>query len=116
MGFFAQRVNAGGVDPPIIEVEERANRNSVIDRGVRPASFVQRGDIRRPDVNRIAIYLIDEAQQRFFGFGQPRRFEVFDDPQNQGFVPKQFRRNCGVGFQSKRTIVSRGSVSCDEFT
>jgi hypothetical protein len=45
-----------------------------------------------------------------------RRFEVGQDAFNERGVPKQFRRNCGVGLQSKGTLVSLGSVSGDELT
>ena len=115
MPSLAKRMHAGSVDPSVIEIEKRANRDGIVDRRVRPAGVVQRRDIGGADVNRVAIHLIDEAQQRLLGFGQRRRFEIFDDGQDQGFVPEQFRRNCGVGLQSKRAIVARGSVGSDEF-
>ncbi len=114
MRFFAERVHTGGVDPAVIEIEERTNRNGVIDGRIRPAGFVQRGDIRRSDVYRIAIHLIDEAQQDFLARRQRRRFEIFNNGCDQGFIPQQFRRNCGVGFHSKRAIIARGSVSRNE--
>ena len=37
-----------------------------------------------------------------------RRFEVGQDAFNERRVSKEFRRNCGVGLQSKRTLVSLG--------
>jgi hypothetical protein len=115
MGFLAERVDTGRINPAVVEVEERADRNGVVDGGVRPAGLVQRGDIRRSDVNRIAIDFIDETQECLLGFGERRRRDILDDSRDQGFVPEQFRRNCGVRFQSKRAIVACRSVSGNEF-
>ena len=38
-----------------------------------------------------------------------------EDARDQLFTPEQFRRNCGVGLQSKRTIVAVRSIGGDEF-
>jgi hypothetical protein len=45
-----------------------------------------------------------------------RRFDVGQDAFNERGVSKQFRRNCGVGLQSKRTLVPLGGVRGDELT
>ncbi len=63
--LIAHRVNAAGVDPTIVKIEERADGNGVVDRLVGITGLVQGLDIRRLNRNGIAIDLADEAEQRF---------------------------------------------------
>jgi hypothetical protein len=62
------------------------------------------------------VHRIHESKERFVLVVERRRFEIGQDAFNERGVPKQFRRNCGVGLQSKRTLVSLGGVSRDELT
>ncbi len=70
--LIAHRVNAARVDPAIVEVEQRADRDGVIDGFIRIAGLVQSFDIQRLNGNGIAIDLADEAEQRFLGIGKRR--------------------------------------------
>jgi hypothetical protein len=48
-------------------------------------------------------------------FVERRSFEIAQHAPNQLLISQQFRRNCGVGLQSKRTIVAVRSAGRDEF-
>jgi hypothetical protein len=52
------------------------------------------------------VHHIYESKERFVPVVERRRFEIGQDAFNERGVPKQFRRNCGVGPQSKGTQVS----------
>jgi len=116
VGFFTERVDAAGIDPAVIEVKKGADGDGVVDGLVEPTGFLKRGDVRRTDVNRIAVDLVYKTQQGLLGLRERRRFQVFDNGFDQRLISQQFRRNCGVGFQSKGAIVARRGVGGDEFT
>jgi hypothetical protein len=59
-------VNAGGVDPAIVEVKEGANGDGVINRAIAPASLVQDSYIFRRDLRRAAVHLGNKSQERLF--------------------------------------------------
>jgi hypothetical protein len=66
-------------------------------------------------MNGIAVYFVDESQERFFGFRERGGFEVRNYARDELAIFEEFGRNCGVGFQSKRTGVAGGSESGDQF-
>jgi hypothetical protein len=109
-------VHAGGVDPSVVEVEERAHRNGKVQRLVGPAGGARSVEIGLGDRRRVVVHRIHEAKERLVLVVERRRFEIGQDAFNERGVLKQFRRNCGVGFQSKRTLVSLGRVSRNQFT
>ena len=115
MCFFAERVDAAGVDPAVIEVEQRADGDGVIDCRVGPAGFMQRRDIGRTDVDRIAVDFVHKSEESLLGLRERRGFQVFDYRLDQRLVSQQFRRNCGVGLQSKGAIVARRCEGGNEF-
>lgn len=96
-------MNSAGVNPAVIEIEQRTDREGVVDRLIGVAHRVQRLDIRRPDVARITIDLGDEAQQGFFGFGQKGRLHVGEDAIDEFPAAQEFRRDRGVRLRSKGT-------------
>ena len=105
MSFVAHRVYSTRINPAIVEIEECAHGDRVIDRFIGIANVVQRLYIAPLDVYRIVIHFPNKAQQRFFRFGQRRRFEIRQNARHQFFVPKQFRRDRGVRFRSKRAVI-----------
>lgn len=88
MRFVRQRVNACGVDPSIVEIEERANGDGEIDRFIRPARVVQWHHVFGANPRRFAIDLVDEAQQNLFRLAEPRRLEVAKNPPDQLLTPQ----------------------------
>ena len=64
MGFVAQGVDAGGIDPAVVEIEERADGDREIQLLVRPAGGSHRIEIRGRDVRRVVIHRVDEAEER----------------------------------------------------
>src|SRR5947209_7309030 len=63
VGFIAHRMYATSVDPPVIEVEQSAYCDGVINRFITVANRVQCFDIGRLNGNRIAIHLVNESKQ-----------------------------------------------------
>lgn len=51
------------------------------------------------------IHLIDESEQRLVPVVESRRLDIAEYTGDQVGIGQQFRRNCGVGFQSKRAVV-----------
>ena len=96
MCFFGQRVNSGGIDPPVVEVEQCADGDREVDRFFVPADRVQRLHVVRRDVRRFRIHLSHETKQSFVFFLELRAFQVADRAVDQLLIPEQFRRNCGV--------------------
>jgi hypothetical protein len=64
VGVVRHRVNAGSVNPPVVEVEQRAHRHGEIDRIVCPACFADGVQIRCSDSRGVVIDLVDEPEQR----------------------------------------------------
>jgi len=107
-------MHAGGVDPPVVEIEERADGDREIERLVRPSRGPRGVHIRRGDVRRVVVHFVDEPEQRLVLIVEARRFEIREDRIDQGGIAKKFRRNCGVGLQSKRAVVALRGVRRDE--
>src|ERR1017187_6650957 len=103
-------MNTACVDPSIVKVEERAYGNGEIDRVVVPGHFVQGLHVMARDSWRIAIDLVDEAEQGLVLFVQSGGLQSLQDAPNQFLAAQKFRRNCGVRLQSKRAIVSIGGI------
>ena len=79
MRLVAHRVDAAGVDPSIVEIEKRTDREGVVNGLVAVTCLMQQSDIRRPNVNGILIDLADKTEQRFFLIRQSGRLNVPDD-------------------------------------
>jgi hypothetical protein len=60
------------------------------------------------------IHLVDESKQRFVPIVERRGLDTFEDTADERFVAKQFRRDRGVGLDSKRTIVPLRGIRGDE--
>jgi len=115
MRFLGKRVHAAGIDPAVVEIEERADRNSEVDRLVGPSQVAERNHVGGGNARRIVIHLVDEAEERLVLFVERRSFEIVQNAPDQVLISQQFRRNCGVRLQSKWTIVAVGSARGDQF-
>ena len=103
--FIAHGVNAGCVNPAIVEVEQGANGYGVPDLFVRVTEFVQLSDIGRSDRVRQAVDLLDEVQQGFLVIGKRRAVEIGENARDEFLAAQQFRRDRGVRFRSKRALI-----------
>jgi len=65
MGLIGERVNSACVDPAVVEVEQGADGDGEVDPFVGPAGGVEELHIFRRDAGRVAVDLVDEAEQRF---------------------------------------------------
>ena len=61
-------MNAAGVDPAVVEIEQRADGNGVVNGLVCEAGLVKRVDVRRLYGDGIEIDFVDKAEQRLFRF------------------------------------------------
>ena len=106
-------MDPGGVDPPVVEVEQGAHGDREIELFVRPCPpRAPTWNIGVADRRRRVVDLLDETKQRLVPFVEDRTTRdrpVTDSTRCR--VAEQFRRNCGVGFQSKRTIVALGTYT-----
>jgi len=109
-------VHAGGVDPSVVEVEQRAHRDGKVQCLVGPAGGASPVEIGLGNRGRVVVDRVDEAKERFVLVVERRRFEIGQDAFNERGISKQFRRNCGVGLQSKGTLVPLGGVGRDQLT
>ena len=70
--FIRKRMYAAGIDPPIIEIEQGADRDRQIDGIVIPTGGVKWLHIFRRNSRRVVIHLMHETKQSFMLFVQPR--------------------------------------------
>ena len=106
VGLFGQRMDTAGIDPAIVKIEQRAHGDGEIDRLVIPSQCAQRNHVVGGNSRRIVVHFVHKSKQRFVLFIERGSFQIPQRSPDQLFTLQQFRRNCGVGFQSKRTIVA----------
>ena len=76
-------VDSRGVDPAIIEVKERADRDGEVDSLVSPSHIAQGRHVFRGDARRVVIHFGDKAQEGLVFLRQRRGFQIFDSLANQ---------------------------------
>jgi hypothetical protein len=112
--FVRQDAHPACVDPAVVEIEERANGNRAVNSFVRPASPVQKLYVLVADSSCFMIHLGHKSKESLFFLGERRAFEVVQNLLNRFLAAKQFRRNCGVIFRSKRAMIASGCECCDQ--
>ena len=115
MGFVGEGVDAGGIDPAVIEVEEGADGDGVVDLFVGPAGGVEGSDVGGGDGGGGGIDLVEEAEEGFLGFGEGGGFEVGEDGLDGCFAAEEDRRDRGVGLDSEGAMIAGGGEGGDEF-
>ena len=99
---------AAGIAPAVVEVEQSANRDGVVNRFVGPsgpANFVQ---MLSTNLIGLAIHDLDEFEERLFRFGDRCGSIVLQNRRHLPGIPEQFRRDRGVATDSKRTLIAAG--------
>lgn len=104
--FVGHRVHTRGIDPAIVEIEQRADGDREVEGLVCPPRGANNLEIDVCDPRRIVIDLVDEPKQRLVLLVERRRFVIGEDRIDKSGVSQKLRRNCGVGFQSKRTVIA----------
>jgi hypothetical protein len=112
--FLGQGVHPAGVDPTIVEIEERTHRDGEVDRFVIPTCGPKRLQIFGRDIRGVVIHLADETEQRLVFLIDRRVLQIAEDAPDEILATQKFRRNCGVGLYSKRTVVPVRRVSGDQ--
>jgi hypothetical protein len=103
--LLRHRLYTDGVDPAIVEIEQAADHDRVVDRFVGPANVMKAVYVGLLDSRTVTIHLLDIGEQRFFGIGDRRRPVIFEHGVDPGSIFQQLRRDRGVTFDSKRTVV-----------
>ena len=101
--FVARLGDARAIDPAVVEVEEGADGDGVVDGLIAAANGVEGGDVRGVYAGAVVIDLRAEGEESLFG-GSKRR------------VAEQDRRDRGVSFVSEETVIAFGGLGGDEFT
>jgi len=76
-------VDSRGVDPAIIEVKERADRDREVNSLVSPSHFAQGRHVFRGDARRVVIHFADKAQEGLVFLRKRRGFQIFERLTNQ---------------------------------
>lgn len=76
MGFIAHCVNTACINPAVIEVEQRAHRQRVVNGFVRVAHLMQSFDVSRANIHRVEINFTYKPEQRFLLIGKSRRLRI----------------------------------------
>lgn len=103
-------MNSRCIDPPVVEIEKRADRDGVVNRFIRPPGFVQGLHVFRCDIRGIKIYFCNEPEEGFFTVRESRTLQVAQYTPDQIFAAEQFRCNCSVRFGSEWTVILIGRV------
>lgn len=86
VGLVGESVHSAGVDPAVVEVEQRAHRDGEIDGIVVPSGGVERLHIFGIDTRRIVIDFVDETEQGFVFFIELGVLQIPQHTPHQFFV------------------------------
>jgi hypothetical protein len=107
-------VDAGGIDPGVIELEQRADGDRVIERFVAPAGRFGCVDVFLAYLGRVGADRIEQAEQRAFPFGARRRSIVVQNGIDECSVPEQRRRGGGMRAYSERALIAARGKGRDQ--
>jgi hypothetical protein len=79
VGGVAHCVNPAGINPAVVEIEQRTDRDGVIDCFVREAGLVKGGNVGWLDIDGISIHLFHETKERLFRIGEAAGFKIFEN-------------------------------------
>ena len=107
--------HAGGVDPLVIEVEQRAHGNGIVQSFVSPARRLDLVQIPQLQPARLAaVHLVDEREERPLARVDRRGPIVRQYRIHQFTASEQRRRDRGVRADSKRALVALGRERGDQ--
>lgn len=88
--------HSGRVDPVVVELEQRANGDRVIERFIRPAGLSRAIDILLANGSRVANHFLDERVERAILVREGRRPDVVQNTLDELPIAQQLRRDRGV--------------------
>jgi hypothetical protein len=91
-----ERMNPSRVNPPIVEVEQRAHRDDEVQDFVGPARCPNSIEITLRDRRRAGVHLVHESKERLVRLIERRGFQVGQDPLDEDRIAEEFRCNCSV--------------------
>src|SRR5580658_10074255 len=87
--FFAHRVHAACVNPPVVEVEQRAYRERVVNCFIRITCLVQRFHVVGPNPHRVEIHLPHKPEQSLLLLTEPGRFQILQHARHEFLASQQ---------------------------
>ena len=76
-------MNAACIDPPVVEIEQCADGDRIVDGLIRESCLVKDRDVRRLNGNGIVVHLSDKPKQNLLRLGEQRSFHVREHARNQ---------------------------------
>jgi hypothetical protein len=89
-------MNPGCINPPIVEVEQRANRDNEVQDFVGPARCPNSIEITLSNRRRAGVHVVHESKQRLVPLIELRGFEIGQHTLDERRIAKEFRCNCSV--------------------
>ena len=89
-------VDARRIDPVVVELEEGANGDCIVERFVRPARGADAVSIGLGNCRRIVDHLLDEAVESAVLVRDRRRLDIVQNALDDIAIPVQLRRDRGV--------------------
>jgi len=114
VGHSRHIAHARGVDPVVVELEERADGNRVVESFVRPPGFENPIDILLTDRRRVVDHFSNEGVERPVLVREWGRVDVGQNTLNEIPISEQLRRDRGVGADSEEALVEFGGQRRDE--
>ena len=105
VGHRGHVADSGRVDPVVVELEQRADSDGVIERLIRPAGFANRISVGLADRRGILDHFPDERVERAILLRDRRRRDVVEYALNEVFIAQQLRRDRGVRANSEEALV-----------
>lgn len=79
-------MDAGRIDPTVVEVEQGTDGDGVVDLFVGPVGFAQGLHVFSGDLWRVVVHFVEEAEEEFFGVGQGGGFIIRQYGFDEGMV------------------------------
>ena len=108
-------LDSSRVAPAIVKVEERTDRDGVVDRLVRPSCASNLLNVLETNAVRFPVDFLQELEERLLWLREKRGAVVFQHRRHQARVFQQFRRDRGVRADSKRARIAARGESSNEF-
>jgi hypothetical protein len=76
VGFVGEGVDAGGVDPAIVEIEKCADGDGEVEGFIGPAELTEGSHVVGRDSGGIVVHFVDEAEQGLVFVVERGGFEI----------------------------------------
>lgn len=86
MSFVRQRMDAARIDPTVIEIEQRANRDGEVKSFVIPSRCPRGFEIGRLNARRIVVHCVYKTEENFMLLIQRGGFQIAQNAPDQLFT------------------------------